>query len=92
MGITYGAYDILEELPSWTAGIAYRARNRATGEIVALKIMDMNAVEEDDKRSFYEIASKASTLNHKNIARIIDVCKRVDNSVVDGEVQVRLEE
>jgi len=85
MGILYGEYEILEELPSWTTGTVYRARHRSSGEMGAIKIMDMFEIEREDRDTFYATASKATKLKHKNIARIIDVCKRIDSSMIQKD-------
>ncbi|MFH1709246.1 MAG: cyclic nucleotide-binding domain-containing protein [Planctomycetota bacterium] len=83
MGIIYGFYEVLEELPSWTSGIVYRARHRNSGELAAIKIMDLSGVPEEDRRIFYDTAARVKTLNHRNIARVADVCRRIDTSLFD---------
>ena len=82
MGILYGEYEILEELPSWTTGTVYRARHRTTGEMGAVKVMDMFEIDQKDRERFYTTASQAAELRHKNIGRILDVCRRIDTSTV----------
>jgi len=91
MGIMYGDYEILEELPSWTSGVVYRARHRNTGQMGAVKMMDMTDVDEKEKEKFYKTAARAAGLRHRNIARILDVCSRVDVSMMGGKAGERRE-
>ena len=65
MGILFGDYEILEELPSWTTGIVYRARHRSTGEMGTVKVMDMFEIDQEDRDTFYTTASMATKLKHK---------------------------
>ena len=71
---TIGRYQILDEIASGSQGAVYRARNGATGQIVALKVLhphmsrDANVVER-----FRREAQLAAGVNHPNVTKIFEV-------------------
>lgn len=64
-------YELLEELHVGGQGVVYRARDRASGRIAAIKILHagLNASEQSRRRFDREI-ELAGSLHHPNIVRI----------------------
>lgn len=87
MGIVYGNYEILEEFPSTSNGFVYRARYKSSGEIVIIKVIDMNSIDKGEKKEFYKTAKRSCSLEHKNIATVMDVWKRMDSSLLNDKMK-----
>jgi serine/threonine protein kinase len=70
-----GGYDLLQKLADGGMGSVYRGRNRATGEIVAIKVMNLpSTVRSRDVllRRFLQEFRAASALDHPNVVRALD--------------------
>jgi serine/threonine protein kinase len=68
-----GNYDLVEKIAEGGMGAIYRARQRDTGEIVAIKIMPPHmAANPVLLKRFEQEFRAASRLNHPNIVRAID--------------------
>ncbi len=69
-----GPYEILSEVSRGGVGVVYRARQRETGEIVALKVLlsGQKATEEQVER-FYREAKAVQELRHPNIVAVHEV-------------------
>ncbi len=64
-------YDLLGELGRGGMGIVYRARDRETGEIVALKVLKPEiAADESAMERFKNELRLARKITHKNVCRI----------------------
>lgn len=84
-------YEILDELGSGGMGRVYRARDRETGEVVALKVLRPEvAAEPSMAERFKNELRLARRITHKNVCRIYDF-NRVGSTAcismeyVDGE-------
>src|SRR5581483_647806 len=68
-----GNYDLIEKIAEGGMGGVYRARNRLTGEIVAIKIMPAHmAANPVLLKRFEQEFRAASKLDHPNIVRALD--------------------
>ncbi len=68
-----GNYDLLEKVAEGGMGAIWRGRNRATGEIVAVKIMPSHMASNPVLlKRFEQEFRAASRLDHPNIVRAID--------------------
>lgn len=66
-------YDIVSELGSGTMGVVYHARDRNTGEEVALKVVAPKMRPDDAAiRSFLREAKILKQLDHKRIVRFVE--------------------
>jgi len=73
-------YDLLDKLGSGGMGIVYKARDRETGEVIALKVL-RSALTDDATlmERFRNELRLARRITHHNVCRIYDF-NRVDNS------------
>lgn len=70
----WGPYQLLDELGEGGMAIVYRARNKKTRDIVALKVMLPHlASQGNTTRRFIREIAAASRLDHPNVVRILDV-------------------
>ncbi|MBX3437809.1 MAG: serine/threonine protein kinase, partial [Planctomycetaceae bacterium] len=70
----FGRYELLEEIGRGGMGIVYRARQRALGSIVALKLVRWSRfASPDELRRFASEARAAAGLRHPNIVAVHDV-------------------
>ncbi len=68
---SFGEYDLLEEIGRGGMGVVYRARERSTGRLVALKLLLHSAFSSKaDVRRFRNEARAAANLNHSGIIPI----------------------
>ena len=69
--VTFGDYDVLGEVARGGMGIVYRARERAGGRIVALKVIKQGEhAREKHIRRFQQETETASRLKHPHIVEI----------------------
>jgi serine/threonine-protein kinase len=70
----FGRYELCEEIGRGGMGIVYRARQKALGSSVALKLMRSHQFATDEEVSrFYAEARAAAALKHPNIVCVHDV-------------------
>src|SRR5712691_2643958 len=73
-------YDILDKLGSGGMGIVYKARDRETGEVLALKILKSTLTDDVTlMERFRNEIRLARRITHHNVCRIFDF-NRVDDS------------
>ena len=84
-------YDLLNKLGSGGMGIVYKARDRETGEIIALKVLKSTLTDDPTlMERFRNELRLARRITHHNVCRIYDF-NRVDDSAfismefVDGD-------
>jgi serine/threonine protein kinase len=65
-------YELLQTLGEGGMGVVHRARHRATGQLVALKVMKPQAATSELLRSrFAQECAAASRLSHPNVVRVL---------------------
>jgi hypothetical protein len=68
-----GDYDLLEKVAEGGMGAIYRARNRGTGQVVAVKVMPPHMAQSPVLlKRFEQEFRAASRLDHPNIVRALD--------------------
>ena len=88
-----GRYTILRELGRGAIGTVYAARDRSTGAVVALKVVDPALFSDPQAKLaelFLQNARSAGRLRHRNIVRILDAGEAggtafVATELVEGE-------
>jgi serine/threonine protein kinase len=73
--VSIGNYDLLEKIAEGGMGSVYKGRSWATGEIVAVKIVDVPPLVKKNEvllRRFQQEFRACSSLNHPNIVRALD--------------------
>lgn len=71
--VPFCRYQKLEKIGEGTYGIVYKAKDRATGEIVALKKIRLEAEEEGIPGTAIREISLLKDLQHPNVVRLYDV-------------------
>jgi serine/threonine protein kinase len=73
LGGEIGDYAIKDRIGEGGMGTVFLAEQKATGELVALKILQVELAEDQEFRRRFERESRyASSLNHPNITRLIE--------------------
>ena len=70
---TMERYQKMEQIGEGTYGVVYKAKNRVTGEIVALKKIRLEAEDEGIPSTAIREISLLKELQHPNIVRLYDV-------------------
>src|SRR5215472_6307033 len=84
-------YEVLAELGSGGMGVVYKARDRETGEVVALKVLRAELASNPVwMERFKEELRLARRITHKNVCRIHDFvraedCAYISMEFVDGD-------
>lgn len=73
MSLNTSKYEKVDKLGEGTYGIVYKARDRATGDLVALKRIRLESEEEGVPCTAIREISLLKELRHQNIVRLIDV-------------------
>ena len=76
-GFLLGSYLILDQLGAGGMGQVYLAEHAHMRRLVALKVLDPRAFENDPvaRERFFREARAAGTLDHPNIVRVFDLCQ-----------------
>ncbi len=70
-----GSYDILAKLAEGGMGAVYKGRSRATGELVAIKVLPpLTAKNPVLLKRFQQEFNAAHQLNHPNVVKAIEYC------------------
>jgi serine/threonine protein kinase len=72
-------YELLGEVGSGSLGVVYKAKNRADGRIVAVKVIQGVSGDDVKLKRFEQGINSARLLNHPNIVRIEDSGMTEDN-------------
>lgn len=72
-----GSYEILDELGRGAAGVVFRARSRASGELVAIKVLrderDGDPAALGSRQRLLREAAILARIDHPNVVRIVEV-------------------
>ncbi len=80
-------YDILAELGRGGMGVVYKARDRETGSLVALKVLRPEiAGQSDVLERFKTELVLARKITHKNVCRVYDLNRVGDSAVISMEL------
>lgn len=84
MVVSFGQYEVLEEIGRGGMGVIFKARDPRLNRMVAIKQLVLDHVDEDKRDEFRERfrreAILAAGLNHVNLISIYDVSIEQDNS------------
>jgi len=85
----YGPYEVVEEVGDGATSIVYRAEHCETGEVVALKVMRLDArkakMARRLKKLFMTEAAMASRVQHPNIVQIYNAQVEDDHAYIAME-------
>jgi serine/threonine protein kinase/class 3 adenylate cyclase len=90
-GAITSRYDILQELGRGGMGVVYKARDRETGDLVALKVLKDDVATDDGVRERFKNELRlARKITHKNVCRIHEIHRTaqtlyISMEYVDGE-------
>lgn len=85
-GNLVGRYRVVSKVGQGAMGVVYKATHEATGEVVALKVLQPLHVEDANRRlRFQREASSLAAVTHPNVAAIKEV------SEADGRVHIVME-
>jgi class 3 adenylate cyclase len=80
-------YEILEQLGAGGMGVVYKARDRETGEIVALKLLKPEiAGDERALQRFKDELRLARKITHKNVCRMYDLTRTSSYTAISMEL------
>ncbi len=65
-------YEFLEEIGSGGIGIVYKARHRLLNQVVAIKTLRANSMDQASQKRFEQEAKLISSLDHRGIVRLRD--------------------
>lgn len=68
----FGSYRILEQVGKGGMGTVYRASDGRDGSLVALKVLDADAMDEDGRKRFEREGIIGERVDHPNVVRIHD--------------------
>lgn len=68
-----GTYQKIEKIGEGTYGVVYKARDRATGQIVALKKIRLESEEEGVPSTAIREISLLKELEHPNVVKLMDI-------------------
>jgi Protein kinase domain len=79
-------YDVLAEIGRGGMGIVYKARDRQTGDLVALKILHPSAASDPQAlERFKNELILARRITHKNVCRVYDLNEYAGTTVISME-------
>ncbi|XP_037833590.1 TRAF2 and NCK interacting kinase a isoform X8 [Kryptolebias marmoratus] len=84
-----GIFDLVEMVGNGTYGQVYKGRHIKTGQLAAIKIMDVTENEQDEIKSEISMLKKFS--NHKNIATYFGVFIKKTRPGVDDQLWLVME-
>lgn len=67
---TVGDYEILERLGEGSDAIVYRARHRTLGDVVALKVLKREGLDDEALARFHREMEIGRDLRHRNLVRV----------------------
>jgi len=75
--VNIGPYTVMGEVGRGGMGVVYKARDRAGGQMVAIKmILGFAALNQQGRMGLVREARAAGSLNHPNIAKVYDIGQR----------------
>jgi pSer/pThr/pTyr-binding forkhead associated (FHA) protein/tRNA A-37 threonylcarbamoyl transferase component Bud32 len=89
--VVFGDYTLLKRLSAGGMGVVFKARSRKVeGQLVALKVLHTDKVDEENVARFKQEAWAISAFNHRNIVKVCDLAKHggmhyIAMEFVDGE-------
>jgi pSer/pThr/pTyr-binding forkhead associated (FHA) protein/tRNA A-37 threonylcarbamoyl transferase component Bud32 len=89
--VVFGDYTLLKRLSAGGMGVVFKARSRKVeGQLVALKVLHTDKVNEENVARFKQEAWAISAFNHANIVKVCDLAKHggmhyIAMEFVDGE-------
>jgi pSer/pThr/pTyr-binding forkhead associated (FHA) protein/tRNA A-37 threonylcarbamoyl transferase component Bud32 len=88
--VVFGDYTLLKRLSAGGMGVVFKARHRAQGHLVALKILRTDLVDEASIARFKQEAWAISAFDHVNIVKVRDLARQagmhyIAMDFIDGE-------
>lgn len=75
---TLGGFDLEAEIGRGGMGVVFRARDRATGRVVALKVLHGSMANDRNRRRFIQEVRAAASVEHDNVVRLYSMCDPAD--------------
>ncbi|MGQ0614046.1 MAG: protein kinase domain-containing protein [Planctomycetaceae bacterium] len=73
--VVFGDYELEKRLSEGGMGVVFKARHALAGNMVALKVLKQDKVDEENITRFKQEAWAISAFNHANIVKITDLAK-----------------
>ena len=87
IGKKLGPYEVLDKLGEGGMGEVFRARDTRLRRDVALKVLPLSALGDDDRRNRFEREAQVlASLNHPNIAQVFGVADAAGTPVIVMEL------
>ncbi len=83
-----GRYELVEEIGKGSFAVVYKAKDKQLDRFIALKILKLSGLTEEDRKRFAREAKTSAQLNHPNIVTVYDTGQDGNISYIAMEILV----